>query len=409
MTTEQSITQEAEKYIRALFDKEIREHLQYHDIVHTEYVAQQAGVIGKHSGLGPEELNIVVVAAWFHDSGFVSRSDGHEELSKDIARKYLLSKKMPEDFIDSVLRCIEATKMPQDPGDDLPAKVLCDADMAYLSEDFYFERTAKLRKEWNQESGKSFSKKTYYRETVKLFRNHSYYTAYGRKTFSEGKDRNYQQLLELLEKASGKTGKKTKKKAAGKDSKKAKARAKAEKDKMPGRGVESMLRLTARNQINLSSIADNKANILISINSIVLTVLVSIGIGRISDYPVITFPAIVFLITCLSTIVLAILSTRPKISSGKFTKEDIHNKRVNLLFFGNFYKMGMEEYEWAMKEMMADSDYLYSSMIRDQYSLGKVISKKYRLLRVAYTVFMIGIILSSLLFALFILFEPGQA
>mgnify|MGYP001816378410 FL=1 len=176
---------------------------------------------------------------------------------------------------------------------------------------------------------------------------------------------------------------------------------------MPGRGVESMLRLTARNQINLSSIADNKANILISINSIVLTVLVSIGIGRISDYPVITFPAIVFLITCLSTIVLAILSTRPKISSGKFTKEDIHNKRVNLLFFGNFYRMEMDEYEWAMKEMMADTDYLYSSMIRDQYSLGKVISRKYLLLRIAYTVFMIGIILSSLLFAVFILFETG--
>ena len=69
--------------------------------------------------------------------------------------------------------------------------------------------------------------------------------------------------------------------------------------------------------------------------------------------------------------------------------------------------MEMDEYEWAMKEMMSDTDYLYSSMIRDQYSLGKVISKKYKLLRVAYTVFMIGIILSSLLFALFILFETG--
>jgi len=400
---EQRITKESEKYIRSLFEKEIREHLHYHDIVHTEYVAHQAGLIGRNSGLGPEEISIVMVAAWFHDSGFVSVSDGHEELSKDIARKFLSSRKMPKDFIERVLVCIEATKMPQDPGDDLLAKVLCDADMAYLSEDFYFERTAKLRKEWNQESGKSFSKKTYYQETVDLFKNHRYYTDYGRKTFSEGKERNFKRLLKLLEKAS----KKKRKKATGHVSKKTKAQAKAEKDKLPGRGVESMLRLTARNQINLSSIADNKANILISINSIVLTVLVSIGIGRISDYPVITFPAIVFLITCLSTIVLAILSTRPKISSGKFTKEDIHNKRVNLLFFGNFYKMEMDEYEWAMKEMMADTDYLYSSMIRDQYSLGKVISKKYRLLRVAYTVFMIGIILSSILFAVFILFVPG--
>ena len=391
---EQLIVQEAESYIRTLFKTEIGEHLHYHDIIHTEYVAGQAELIGKHSELGPEDMAIVTVAAWFHDSGFISISDGHEEASMDIARKFLASKELPEGFLEKVLKCIEATKMPQNPGDDLLAQVLCDADMAYLSEDFYLERTALLRKEWNQGSGKSFSKKVYYEETVELFKNHKYYTAYAQRTFTGGKERNFLKLDSLMEKT--RTGKS-----------KAKASAKAEKEKLPGRGVESMLRLTARNQINLSSIADNKANILISINSIVLTVLVSIGMGRISDYPVITFPAIVFTITCLSTIVLAILSTRPKISSGKFTKEDIHNKRVNLLFFGNFYRMEMEDYEWAMKEMMADTDYLYSSMIRDQYSLGKVISKKYKLLRVAYTVFMIGLILSSLLFAAFILFDPA--
>ena len=235
-----------------------------------------------------------------------------------------------------------------------------------------------------------------------MFNNHRYYTEYGDKEFSPGKEKNFQLLHTLREKKS----KKEKKRSATLQSENKKLLKKLEKEKLPGRGVESMFRLTARNQINLSSIADNKANILISINSIVLTVLLSIGIGKISDYPVITFPAIVFITTCLSTIVFAILSTRPKISSGKFTEEDIHNKKINLLFFGNFYNMSLEEYEWAVKEMMADQNYLYSSMIRDQYSLGKVISQKYRLLRIAYTIFMIGLILSSILFAIFVLFVP---
>jgi predicted metal-dependent HD superfamily phosphohydrolase len=399
---EHSIAQESEQYIRALFEKEIGEHLHYHDIVHTEYVARQAGIIGQNSGLSPEEISMVTVAAWFHDSGFVSVSDGHEEASMEISRKFLSSKEMGRDFIEKVLLCIEATKMPQDPGENILAQVVCDADMAYLSEDFYQKRTTLLRKEWNFGSEKKLDRKTYYQMTIDLFKNHRYFTEYGQLKFSAGKEKNFLQVQRLLEKETNKR----KKKSTGPVTGKTKTQKKPDKSKLPGRGVESMLRLTARNQINLSSIADNKANILISINSIVLTVLVSIGIGRISDYPVITLPAIVFLITCLSTIVLAILSTRPKISSGKFTKEDIHNKRVNLLFFGNFYRMEMEEYEWAMKEMMANTDYLYSSMIRDQYSLGKVISKKYKLLRVAYTVFMIGIILSSLLFAVFILFEP---
>ncbi len=397
---EELIVQESEKYIRDLFEKEMQENLRYHDIIHTEYVAGQAEKIGISSGLSEEELQIVVIAAWFHDSGFVSRSDGHEEESQNIARKFLSSKEIPEEFIKKVLICIEATKMPQNPGDNLLAQVVCDADMAYLSEDFYMKRTVLLRKEWNHESETKLSKKSYYQETVDLFKNHSYYTDYGEQELSSGKAKNFKLLHKLQKKKSKKGSVKTKQLQS--DNKK--LIKKLEKEKLPSRGVESMLRLTARNQINLSSIADNKANILISINSIILTVLLSVGISKISDFPEITLPAIVFLITCLSTIIFAILSTRPKFSSGKFTEEDIHNKKVNLLFFGNFYNMEMEDYEWAVKEMMADQNYLYSSMIRDQYSLGKVISQKYKLLRIAYTIFMIGLILSSLLFAVFVLF-----
>ncbi len=397
---EDHITQNSELFIRDLFEKEIHENLRYHDILHTEYVANQAERIGKSSGLHKEGLEIVVVAAWFHDSGFVSQSDGHEEESQNIAREFLTSKGIAEEFIIQVLDCIEATKMPQNPGDNLLAQVVCDADMAYLSEDFYLERTALLRKEWNHKPETKLSKKTYYKETVELFKNHRFYTEYADKEYSPGKAKN----SELLHKLRAKKPKKGKKNLTLLQKENKKLLAKIEKEKLPGRGVESMLRLTARNQINLSSIADNKANILISINSIVLTVLLSMGIGKISDYPAITFPMIIFAITCLTTIIFAILSTRPKFSSGKFTEEDIHNKKVNLLFFGNFYNMEMKDYEWAMKEMMDDPDYLYSSMIRDQYSLGKAISQKYKLLRIAYNIFMIGLILSSILFAVFILF-----
>ena len=391
-----SIVQKSERFIRDLFEKEMPDRLIYHDIEHTEYVVNQARIIGQNSGLTEEEINTVLVAAWFHDSGFVSTSIGHEKKSQELAREFLTSAGVKKDQIGKVLLCIKATEMPQDPGDNRLAMVLCDADMAYLSEDFYFDRTKKLRKEWNTSSERKLSRKEYYLETVDLFNNHSYFTEYATRTFSSGKTKNYHSLHKLMEKK----GKKRKKNSTGS----MKGKKSTKNEKLPGRGVESMFRLTARNQINLSSIADNKANILISINSIVLTVLVSVGISKISDYPVITFPAIVLIVTCLSTVVFAILSTRPKISSGKFTEEDIHNKKVNLLFFGNFYNMKPEEYEWALKEMMTDPNYLYSSLIRDQYSLGKVISQKYRLLRIAYTIFMIGLVLSSILFAVFILF-----
>jgi hypothetical protein len=125
-----------------------------------------------------------------------------------------------------------------------------------------------------------------------------------------------------------------------------------------------------------------------------MTVLVT----KFEETPNIILPTLVFLLFCLVTIVFAILSTRPQISGGTFTKEDIKSNKVNLLFFGNFYNMKLDEYEWAVGELMRNDENLYATMIKDQYSLGKVLARKYKLLRIAYNVFMFGIIISVLAF-----------
>ena len=93
-------------------------------------------------------------------------------------------------------------------------------------------------------------------------------------------------------------------------------------------------------------------------------------------------------------------------NKGKFTREDIANKKTNLLFFGNFHEMELEQYAWGMTEMMKDSDYLYGSMIQDIYHLGVVLGKKYKQLRIAYNIFMFGLIISVLAFVIAVLFFP---
>ena len=103
-------------------------------------------------------------------------------------------------------------------------------------------------------------------------------------------------------------------------------------------------------------------------------------------------------IVCLATIVFAVLATRPNVSSGKFTREDIMNKETNLLFFGNFHSVPLESYMWGMREMMKDSDYLYGSMTKDIYFLGIVLGKKYKMLRKSYNIFMYGFVLSIVAF-----------
>ncbi len=176
------------------------------------------------------------------------------------------------------------------------------------------------------------------------------------------------------------------------------------KELTPTRGIETMFRTTSKNHMELSAIADNKANIMISINSIILSVMVSVLIRKLEEYPHMTVPAVLLTIVCLTTIVFAVLATRPNISKGKFERLDIVNKQTNLLFFGNFHRMSLKDYQWGMKEMLQDADYLYGSMIKDIYFLGVVLGKKYRLLRMSYTIFMFGFVLSILGFIIAELF-----
>ena len=120
------------------------------------------------------------------------------------------------------------------------------------------------------------------------------------------------------------------------------------------------------------------------------------------------WPTAIFALFTVISIVLSVLATRPNVTSGKFTKEDVANKKVNLLFFGNFHKMKLDEFEWAMAEMMKDRDYLYGSLTKDLYFLGLVLNRKYNLLRITYTVFMIGIIVSVIAFAVAFQFSGSQ-
>jgi hypothetical protein len=179
-----------------------------------------------------------------------------------------------------------------------------------------------------------------------------------------------------------------------------------EKDKtgLMSKGIQTMLRLTSGNHLHLSDMADSKANILISVNAIIISVILSVLLRKLEEVPYLTIPTIIFLLVAVVTIVISIIATRPKISSGTFTRQDITDKKTNLLFFGNFHKATYEEYNEAMREMMQDTDYLYGSLIKDIYTLGIVLSRKYKLIRLAYNIFMIGIIVSVMAFGIAVFF-----
>ena len=173
---------------------------------------------------------------------------------------------------------------------------------------------------------------------------------------------------------------------------------KKEKEKEADRSIATVFRIMANNHISLSQMADSKANILISVNSIILSIIISTLFEKLQTDPNLQIPVALIVTVCVLSIVFGILATRPNVTSGKFTRDDIANKRTNLLFFGNFHNVSLDDYNWGMNEMLVDKDYMNTSMIKDNYFLGVVLAKKYRYLRIAYNVFMFGLVIAMLAF-----------
>jgi len=164
------------------------------------------------------------------------------------------------------------------------------------------------------------------------------------------------------------------------------------------RAISDMFRTSYRTHVDLSGLADNKSNIMISINGIIISIVIASISPKIDSNPWLLLPTCVLLISCLSSMIYAVLSARPRVSKEKVTLEDVRANRANILFFGNFYTMTREDYVEGMEELMQDSARLYDNMARDLHGLGTVLAKKYKLLRISYNIFMVGLVFSVLSF-----------
>ncbi len=171
--------------------------------------------------------------------------------------------------------------------------------------------------------------------------------------------------------------------------------------KLSQRGIDTMFRVTFRNQIHLSAMADRKANLIISVNSIIISACIFL-MKTIMDFSHFILPSIILLIVCVAAIIYAVLATRPIAYKGQVANQS--KPKGNLLFYGNFFNMDFDDYMSEMKDMLQDGEQLYDNLILEQYRLGKVLSRKYRLLRISYTIFMFGLILAVLSFIMVALY-----
>src|SRR5690606_40551305 len=168
------------------------------------------------------------------------------------------------------------------------------------------------------------------------------------------------------------------------------------------KGVDTIFRVASKNHQTLSDNADRKANILLSVNAIIISIILSSLFPKLdkpSDQYLI-YPTLLFLCFSVISIFIAIAVTKPHITSNLSSKGKAVRQKANILFFGNFHKMTLDDFENQMDKLMRDKDDIYSSLTKDLYFLGQVLWHKYALLRTAYTFFIIGIVISIVAFVI---------
>ena len=380
------LLEKADQFVLDLFKKQLDEKYVYHNYTHTKRVVKSTLEIIEGSQIEVKHKLPLLLAAWLHDTGYIKGCDGHEKESVAIATQFMDENNVDSETQDIVRGLILATKFDLEPETELQ-EMLRDADSSHFAKDYFEETSELLRQELRIVGINNYSSAEWRDENIRMLtKKHKYYSDYAVKNWNKSKDEN---LLSLL-KAKKKDRKKRKKEKLKVDL----------KNMSPERSIQTLFRVTLRNHIKLSDIADTKANILLSVNAIIISLALANLIPKLESVSNrhLIIPTLILILFSVASIVLSIMSTRPNVTSGEFTQDQIDKRQVNLLFFGNFHKVPFDKFKDAMNQIINEKDYVYESLLRDLHLLGIVLNRKYKLLRLTYTIFMTGIIVSVIAF-----------
>jgi len=381
---DQAMIEKTSAYVLKLLQKELGPEMTYHDTSHTIEVVEMAEKLAEDRELSKSERELLLIAAWLHDTGYTRTYKDHEDASAEIARQFLSNSKYPEEKSAKVIELIRSTAADA-PKESVLAKLLHDADLSHMGRKRFFRKGELLRAELENVADQCYTEVDWQKKQYEFLTRNDFLTIEGKDRFGDRRAKNIEQQRENIVKA----GKVTLRKQSGKEF---------------GRGIDTLYRTNYRNHINFSSIADGKANMMISINTILISVIITLSGASLSveGFTIerfrYTIPILVLLLGSLCSVLFAVLSARPKVTSREINMDDVKASRISLLYFGNFLGIPLKEFIAYLRELKLDQERLYDSMSIDLYNLGIVLREKYRLLSISYNIFMIGLTISVVAF-----------
>ncbi len=370
-------------------DAELPSGYLFHNLDRTLERVKLAFDFAEAMDLSADDTKVLALAAWFQDLGYVERHEDHQKSSIRLLEAFFEKEKGDPRVLEEVKTVILGANEPDPEG--LLARALHDVNASWLGEKRFFGLNNLLRLERENLEGLQISLVDWQTAMAERLVKTNYYTSFGRSHFLDRKIKNIARQRDRLAKA----GQKEIRQKTGKDF---------------GRGVDTVYRVTFRNHINLSRIADGKANMIISINTIVLSVLIALASATSIRENIVAnwhfiIPVAVLMFSSLTALVFAVLSALPKVSSSRFSEEDLDTHQVSMLYFGNFLQLEKDKFVRYLRELKKDQEILYDDLARDLYMLGKVLEEKYRLLTYSYRIFMGGLVLSMLALVLIVVFS----
>jgi len=389
-----TIVKDAEEYVFNLFRDKLPNDFVYHNFNHTEMTVKACKKLSKSYNMTSRDYEVLMLAAWFHDTGYINIYQGHEEESVKLMKVYLQGH-YPEDSISEIEALILSTKFENVP-DGSMQEILHDADYISLGSKNFNTRAELLKIEWERILNKTYTDEEWAQTQLKFLIDTNFKTEEAVLKYNEQRLENIIKQRKKIEENKSK-GIKEAEKTLGKPVKE-------------GRGIETLYRSVYDYHINLTSIADNKANMMISINTIIISIVITLfGTGftfstqnEFSSLRFV-FPMAFLLLTSLLTVVFAILSARPNVTNKE--KFELNKKDSSILFFGNFAQLQLKEFVDRIEELKKEKQELYNSMSVDIYYLGSVLVKKYRYLSWSYNIFMFGMVICIVGFVVIMMFS----
>ncbi len=383
----------ARQFVLNLFNQKNDPRLVFHTYRQTLEIARAVNSLAQANGLTEQEWGMAELASWFINVGYLFDYQNPMPKSLELAQKFFDAHHFLPEKQASILHLLKAVFSDQPPK-TAESQVLSDAIRAVHFGERFFENVPLMRLERELLLNQQYSIEEWNQYQMQLLLGTRFFTSDAKVNFEPLVANHLVAIKGRMEKKKGKES------ATEGSQKKFK-----HLESKTSVGTQTFFRTNYRTHINLSAIADNKANIMISVNAILISVVISIISYRnmTETMPGVLMPTLIFLVSGLASLIFAVLAARPKVTSIVNDGTPLEDAKKNIVFFGNFVNLKMEKYEELMDEVFNDSELLYGNMTRDLYHLGKVLDKKYRYLSLSYNVFMVGFIATVMTFLVVVL------